>query len=160
MRYHNITKDDMLNGDGLRVVLWVAGCDHCCKECHNPVTWDPNGGLFFDEKADIVRPTGALYIQNLDGEKDAEGMVRSYFPSSRGFKSARYTLALYIDRENHKLVKSLLFDDEKDPYQMNNLSLEENQEVVKDLCAEMGKVLKEIDDPWYTEKILSDRIPY
>ena len=51
MRYHNITKDDMLNGDGLRVVLWVAGCDHCCKECHNPVTWDPNGGLFFDEKA-------------------------------------------------------------------------------------------------------------
>ncbi len=48
---HNITKDDMLNGDGLRVVLWVAGCDHCCKECHNPVTWDPNGGLFFDEKA-------------------------------------------------------------------------------------------------------------
>ncbi len=35
MRYHNITKDDMLNGDGLRVVLWVAGCSHCCKECQN-----------------------------------------------------------------------------------------------------------------------------
>lgn len=51
MRYHNITKDDMLNGDGLRVVLWVAGCSHCCKECHNPVTWDPNGGLLFDEDA-------------------------------------------------------------------------------------------------------------
>ena len=51
MRYHNITKDDMLNGDGLRVVLWVAGCTHCCKECQNPVTWDPNGGLLFDEKA-------------------------------------------------------------------------------------------------------------
>ena len=26
MRYHNITKDDMLNGEGLRTVLWVAGC--------------------------------------------------------------------------------------------------------------------------------------
>ena len=51
MRYHNITKDDMLNGDGLRVVLWVAGCSHCCKECHNPVTWDPNGGLEFDDSA-------------------------------------------------------------------------------------------------------------
>ena len=36
MRYHNITKDDMLNGDGLRVVLWVSGCSHCCKECQNP----------------------------------------------------------------------------------------------------------------------------
>lgn len=51
MRYHNITKDDMLNGDGLRTVLWISGCDHCCKECHNPITWDPNGGLLFDEEA-------------------------------------------------------------------------------------------------------------
>ena len=51
MRYHNITKDDMLNGDGLRVVLWLAGCSHCCKECHNPVTWDPDGGLLFDDDA-------------------------------------------------------------------------------------------------------------
>jgi len=41
----------MLNGDGLRVVLWVAGCSHCCKECQNPITWDPDGGLFFDEEA-------------------------------------------------------------------------------------------------------------
>lgn len=51
MRYHNITKDDMLNGDGLRVVLWVAGCTHCCNGCHNPITWDPNGGLEFDQMA-------------------------------------------------------------------------------------------------------------
>ena len=51
MRYHNITKDDMLNGDGLRVVLWVSGCTHCCKECQNPITWDPNGGLEFDDAA-------------------------------------------------------------------------------------------------------------
>lgn len=51
MRYHNITKDDMLNGDGLRVVLWVSGCSHCCEDCQNPLTWDPNGGLPFDEAA-------------------------------------------------------------------------------------------------------------
>ena len=51
MQYHNITKDDMLNGDGLRVVLWVAGCGHACPGCHNPVTWDENGGLPFDEAA-------------------------------------------------------------------------------------------------------------
>ena len=41
----------MLNGDGLRVVLWVAGCTHCCKECQNPITWDPDGGLPFDDEA-------------------------------------------------------------------------------------------------------------
>lgn len=51
MRYHNITKDDMLNGDGLRVVLWVAGCGHHCEGCQNPITWDENGGIEFDDAA-------------------------------------------------------------------------------------------------------------
>lgn len=52
MRYHNITKDDMLNGEGLRVVLWVSGCSHHCHNCQNPITWDINGGLLFDEMAE------------------------------------------------------------------------------------------------------------
>lgn len=67
MRYHNITKDDMLNGDGLRVVLWVAGCSHCCRECHNPITWDPNGGLPFTEreKEEIFRELDKDYISGI-----------------------------------------------------------------------------------------------
>ena len=52
MKYHNITKDDMLNGEGLRVVLWVSGCPHKCKGCHNPQTWDPESGIPFDEDAE------------------------------------------------------------------------------------------------------------
>ena len=51
MRYHNITHDDMLNGDGLRVVLWVSGCEHKCYNCHNKITWDINNGLIFDDNA-------------------------------------------------------------------------------------------------------------
>ncbi len=67
MRYHNITKDDMLNGDGLRVVLWVAGCSHCCKECQNPITWDPNGGLLFDEaaKMELFEALDKSYISGI-----------------------------------------------------------------------------------------------
>ena len=42
----------MLNGDGLRTVLWVSGCTHHCEECQNPITWDINGGLLFDEAAE------------------------------------------------------------------------------------------------------------
>ncbi|EGZ31749.1 anaerobic ribonucleoside-triphosphate reductase activating protein [Malacoplasma iowae] len=51
MRYHNITKDDMLNGYGIRTVLWVAGCEHNCPGCHNPITHDINGGIVFDVSA-------------------------------------------------------------------------------------------------------------
>ena len=51
MRYHNITKADMLNGEGLRVVLWTSGCSHHCPACHNVITWNCNDGLEFDEAA-------------------------------------------------------------------------------------------------------------
>lgn len=51
MNYHNITHDDLQNGEGIRTVLWVAGCNHHCKGCQNPSTWDPNGGIYFDEDA-------------------------------------------------------------------------------------------------------------
>ena len=52
MRYHDITKCDMKNGDGLRAVLWVAGCSHRCPGCHNPITWDPDDGVEFDRAAE------------------------------------------------------------------------------------------------------------
>lgn len=67
MRYHNITKDDMLNGDGLRVVLWVAGCSHCCKGCQNPITWDANGGVPFDDaaKQEIFDQLDKSYISGI-----------------------------------------------------------------------------------------------
>ena len=51
MHYHNITKDDMRNGDGLRVVLWVSGCEHTCAGCHNQFTWEAKSGIVFDEEA-------------------------------------------------------------------------------------------------------------
>jgi len=51
MKIQNITTFDMNNGDGLRTVLWVSGCTHCCKECQNPCTWDINDGVPFDEDA-------------------------------------------------------------------------------------------------------------
>lgn len=52
MNFHNITYPDMNNGSGLRVVLWLSGCDHRCKGCQNPQTWDVNSGIPFDEKAE------------------------------------------------------------------------------------------------------------
>lgn len=51
MNYHNITTADMMNGEGLRVVLWLSGCSHRCKGCQNPQTWNVNSGIPFDDLA-------------------------------------------------------------------------------------------------------------
>ncbi len=67
MRYHNITHDDMLNGEGLRTVLWVAGCTHKCENCHNPITWDISGGILFDAAAEreLFSEGGKGYISGI-----------------------------------------------------------------------------------------------
>lgn len=67
MRYHNITKDDMLNGTGLRVVLWVSGCTHACPGCQNPVTWSLEDGLLFDEavKEEIFAELDKPYTEGI-----------------------------------------------------------------------------------------------
>ena len=51
MNYLTITHCDQVNYKGLRVVLWVAGCSHHCKGCHNQHSWDENAGILFDEAA-------------------------------------------------------------------------------------------------------------
>lgn len=44
MRYAKISRYDTANGVGIRTVLWVQGCTHKCKGCHNPSTWDSSKG--------------------------------------------------------------------------------------------------------------------
>lgn len=67
MNYHNITTEDLLNGDGLRTVLWVAGCSHHCPFCQNPETHDPDGGILFDNDAykELVEDLSQPYIGGL-----------------------------------------------------------------------------------------------
>lgn len=51
MNYLKIETENVCNGSGLRVVLWVSGCNHRCEGCQNPQTWDYKSGIPFDEKA-------------------------------------------------------------------------------------------------------------
>lgn len=96
MNYHNITHDDMNNGDGLRVVLWVSGCSHHCYNCQNPQTWNPNSGIPFDETAKqeiftelskdyisgITLSGGdPLYKENLDEVLSLIKEIRNLFPT-------------------------------------------------------------------------------
>lgn len=96
LRYHNITKDDMLNGDGLRTVLWLSGCTHACEQCQNPITWDIHGGLEFDQaaKEELFELLSRDYISgitfsggdplhplNRDGVKDLILEIKEKFPT-------------------------------------------------------------------------------
>ena len=52
VNFHDITKADMLNGSGLRTVLWVSGCEQHCPNCQNPQTHPKDSGIPFDKEAE------------------------------------------------------------------------------------------------------------
>lgn len=123
MRYHNITKADMLNGDGLRVVLWLAGCSHHCQACQNPITWDANDGLIFDEEAkrEIFSELGKswcsgltlsggdpLYVGNRKDVSLLVSEIKSKFPDKNIWCYTGYTweelMKQVKDDENLKII--------------------------------------------------------
>lgn len=44
----NLQSDSIVDGDGIRTVIWFQGCKHHCRECQNPETWNFDGGMEVD----------------------------------------------------------------------------------------------------------------
>ena len=64
MRYIAVTSPDINNGTGCRVTVWVAGCSHCCKGCHNPDTWNYDQGES-DIWEDLSKKLSKPYIKGV-----------------------------------------------------------------------------------------------
>jgi len=55
VNYADIKRVDVANGEGVRVSVFVSGCNHHCKGCFNQCAWDFNyGNKFTDEQIDTV----------------------------------------------------------------------------------------------------------
>src|SRR6516164_5637748 len=42
---HSFTTGSAVDGPGVRVVVWTAGCQWRCRYCHNPDTWTMSNGI-------------------------------------------------------------------------------------------------------------------
>lgn len=63
--------DNIVNGDGLRVVLWTQGCPNHCEGCQNPETWDYGAGFLVkieDVKEELRQLKGQTGITFCGGE--------------------------------------------------------------------------------------------
>ncbi len=124
MKYHNITKADMLNGEGLRVVLWVSGCSHQCPGCQNAITWDPEDGVCFDD--DTIKEIyeelekdwcsgltlsggDPLYLGNRKTIRDLVTNVKQIYPNKTIWSYTGYTWEeLMAQCENDENLKDIL----------------------------------------------------
>lgn len=67
MNYARIIDDDIANGEGVRVTLFVSGCTNHCENCFQPQTWDFGYGEEFTEETEnsIIRMLSLPYIEGL-----------------------------------------------------------------------------------------------
>ena len=142
MNYHNITTDDMLNGSGLRVVLWCSGCTCHCKNCQNPQTWDFDSGIPFDDEAmnEICNELNKPYISGLTL---SGGHPLEYRNLSTINKIVSYVKDRYPDK-NIWLYTGLNYEDISQDTQM--------MEVVKQcdvlVDGQYIEELKDVNMPW------------
>ena len=86
MHYGRINKNDIANGKGVRVTLFVSGCRHHCEGCFNPETWnfsygDPYTKEVEDEVIEALAPdhiAGGTYApwRRTDGSRESAGPCR------------------------------------------------------------------------------------
>ena len=67
MYYGKIKENDIANGSGVRVTLFVSGCRNHCKNCFQPETWDFHYGNLYTDKTEqhIIKALSRPYIQGL-----------------------------------------------------------------------------------------------
>ena len=67
MNYADIKRIDVANGEGVRVSVFVSGCNHHCKGCFNECAWDLNYGNKFTEKQEeeVLKDLDHDYISGL-----------------------------------------------------------------------------------------------
>ena len=104
----------MLNGDGLRTVLWVSGCQQKCFNCQNPQTWDFDSGIPFTDETmqELLDDLSQSYIsgitlsgghplepQNLDTVYKIVKTVKEKFPNKSIWLYTGYTWEEILEKD-------------------------------------------------------------
>lgn len=146
MKYAKIKNCDVANGPGVRVSLFVSGCNHHCKNCFNREAWDFSYGDDFTDKEteEIINDLKPDYITGLSllgGEPfekvNQEGLVplvkkvKQTYPDKKiwcytGFTFDKQILGEMIGKEQRETTKEML----------------ENIDYIVD-----GKFVEELKDP-------------
>ena len=158
----------MLNGDGLRVVLWLSGCSHNCYKCQNPQTHNPNSGILFDEKAEeeLFRELSKDYISgltltggdplhenNLDGVLNLVNRFRLLLPNKTIWLYTGFTWEAVWDNALDNLVQ----------FGIDGLYLSEECEQTLELVKKRREIIKQCDvliDGRYVDSLRNIQLKY
>lgn len=124
--------DSIVDGEGLRSVIWTQGCSHHCKGCHNPETWDFNGGYLTDteevkKKIDELSLQDGITFSGGDPFFQIQACTEiAKYAKKRGLNVWAYTGFVFEDLlDNPKAIEFLKYIDVlvDGPFQIENKSL-------------------------------------
>lgn len=123
MKYAGLMENDIVDGEGVCVSLWTQGCPHHCPGCHNPETWDFEGGYEVPEdiRGKIVKAISAngitrnfsvlggepLCEENLDFVLSIITAVRTAYPNIKIYIWSGYTFKKLIDKQDPRIINIL-----------------------------------------------------
>lgn len=123
MKYAGIIKNDVAAGQGVCVTFFVQGCDQHCPGCHNPQTWDFNGGyeFTFQTITDIIEALHAngvqrnfcimggepLHLKNQFLTNLVISEVRKVYPNIKIYLWTGYVYEDIVDKKE-KLLQNIL----------------------------------------------------
>ena len=91
MKYNLIRKMDISNGPGVRVSVFMQGCEFHCKNCFNSETWDFEKGKDFSDATidEVLNLCGKSYVKGLSilgGEPMHPGNIEATTKLAKAFK--------------------------------------------------------------------------
>jgi anaerobic ribonucleoside-triphosphate reductase activating protein len=139
MRISGINENDVVNGKGICVSVFMQGCPHQCKGCFNPETWDFKGGRAIEDEQKEINNILNLINQNgvqrnlsiLGGEplhkinisfvKDLLRQAKEKYPTIKTFVWTGYLLE-ELDKNDLQNIDILI--DGKFVEELRDISLE------------------------------------
>ena len=152
MNYLQYYPIDVVNGVGTRCTLFVSGCDHFCKGCHNSSSWNASGGHPFTAEMEdqIIKDLGdprihrdglslsggdPLFPGNIDGILQLVKRVKAEYPDKDIWLWTGYTLETLTESQREIMDYVDVLIDGKFELDKRDLSLawrgSSNQRVIK-----------------------------
>lgn len=114
LRVLDIVMDTVVDGPGLRASIYLAGCYHKCPGCHNPQSWDMNGGkeMEVDEIVEILKQSGHTKFTITGGDPFYQPIgllelvvqIRKEIPGSNIWCYTGFLFEDLLDREEMVLI--------------------------------------------------------
>lgn len=119
-KIHSIENFGTVDGPGVRMVVFFQGCPMRCKYCHNPDTWDYNGGTEMSVKEIInkfenKRPyykDGGITVSGGEPMVQIDFLIDLFTAAKeKNIHTCLDTSGIFFDEKNEKIVKLLEITD-------------------------------------------------